>query len=217
MNTHERVATKAIIEWSYTKSQLVSKFLLIDEMHPFKVIPPPFNLLPVLCFPLDCLLQFYSYHLYMKIKSFSLSYVTVRFWLILFPLSLFVIIIRMITVCILPLIIWEDSIEKIDENGHFYFMNMSGSPDIDNSSASAFTTPTSPIVITSPPPSTTSDKVHKMVVDNGETKKDASLSFLLQLIFLECHQLVQKKMIQMILGKASIFDLVVLFSFVLIF
>jgi hypothetical protein len=210
-NTHERVATKAIIEWSYTKSQLVSKFLLIDEMHPFKMIPPPFNLLPVLCFPLDyyyrifkkstnislCgtltnieyslflgsffriygLLQFYFYHLYMKIKSFSLSYVTVRFWLILFPISLFVIIIRMITVCVLPLIIWEDSIEKIDENGHFYFMNMNGSPaDIDNSSASAFTTPTSPIVITSPPPSSTSDKVHKTVVDNGETKKDASLS-----------------------------------------
>jgi hypothetical protein len=54
-NVHDRLMDAAVVEWTYIKSDLVGKNVLLREMHPFKIIPPPFNIVTVVLAPVHFL------------------------------------------------------------------------------------------------------------------------------------------------------------------
>jgi hypothetical protein len=240
-STHQKILEKALVEWSYVKGQLVANHLLLKESNTMKIIPAPFNILPVLFLPLqfiyNCIMsffyfvqrkiqekltelrrltgresipteddseeqqkqkeekdsngsdssdsdestknqpldltesnssrslkrsgdplkkkwrisitgtlanleysvvlgswirvsglaQFYYYHLVSKWKDSTLSVSSFFFWLIVFPVSFFILCIRFIFVILTPIIHWRDCVEKIDENDQFHYMNFSPS------------------------------------------------------------------------------------------
>lgn len=51
-NAYQRVDDRAMEEWSYNKTRIVQNFLLLQERHPFCMMPPPFNLIPTILTPL---------------------------------------------------------------------------------------------------------------------------------------------------------------------
>jgi ankyrin repeat protein len=210
-NVHDRLITKALVEWSHTKAQLLSKNLLLTEMHPFKIIPPPFNILPFVFTPFHYyywrqqeeidetnkrnnlkksiskrvkmddnatfislagsianleysvflggfiriygLIRYYLYRLSMKRRltsTWSLRYIF-KFVFVVFPLSFFVVLLRILTAFFTPLVQWEQAVEKIDKNGNFGFMMKADNVGLSRKNTMKSRTPTLTIDPNNPP------------------------------------------------------------------
>lgn len=53
--THQRVDEKAHEEWLFARAKITKAFILLEERHPFAMLPPPFNLVTTIVFPLHYL------------------------------------------------------------------------------------------------------------------------------------------------------------------
>jgi ankyrin repeat protein len=49
---HDKIDDKSFEEWQYSRALTVHQFVVVEERSPFCMLPPPFNILPCLVFPL---------------------------------------------------------------------------------------------------------------------------------------------------------------------
>lgn len=199
-NTYESVSERAVSEWCYMKAQQVNKHLNFREKNPLKVVPPPFNIIPILFSPFHyyylyfhnkknqedktqqntspnvptnlpappenkqeeeeyqlsiagtisnmiytiylgswiriySILRFYIHHLSTKCKNFKFTNPSdYFFWLFAFPFSIASLMFRLIGVPLTPLVLWEETVEWIDDKGNFDFLQRCSAQSSNNPS-----------------------------------------------------------------------------------
>lgn len=53
--THNEIEEKSFERWQFTKAQTVEQYLLLEEKRPDCMLPPPFNIFPIVVWPLHTL------------------------------------------------------------------------------------------------------------------------------------------------------------------